>query len=179
MSNLVTPKKHVFLSYHRENAEEVSKLRDALIAAGETVWWDRDILPGEDRSAGDAPGNAGQLRGPAVPVPRRCGGPSRPSNREILDAIDIYRECKTGEIFLIPVRLNECEIPPIEIDATRTLERLQHVDLFPPASFNSGVTRLVQALRTAAGRAASASARPATARPTARRKNSAPRTATG
>ena len=41
-------KKHVFLSYCRDNVTEVAKLRDALIAAGEQVWWDQDILPGQD-----------------------------------------------------------------------------------------------------------------------------------
>ena len=40
--------KHVFLSYCRDNKDQVSPLRDALVAAGEPVWWDQEILPGQD-----------------------------------------------------------------------------------------------------------------------------------
>ncbi len=52
-------------------------------------------------------------------------------------------------IFLIPIRLSQCEIPPIEIDATRTLKRLQYVDLFPGAQYGPGLQRLLKAVRAA------------------------------
>lgn len=41
-------RKHLFLSYCHDNKEEVAKLRDELIEAEEHVWWDQDILPGQD-----------------------------------------------------------------------------------------------------------------------------------
>ena len=41
-------KKHVFLSYCRDNREEVKHLREDLVRAGERVWWDQDIYPGQD-----------------------------------------------------------------------------------------------------------------------------------
>ena len=41
-------KKHVFLSYCRDNKTEIAELRNDLIAEGERVWWDGDILPGQD-----------------------------------------------------------------------------------------------------------------------------------
>ncbi len=66
---------------------------------------------------------------------------------EALDAIAAYREYAPGSIFLIPVRLSECTIPPIEIDATRTLDRLQRVDLFPAAEWSKGLQRLIKALQ--------------------------------
>jgi hypothetical protein len=68
---------------------------------------------------------------------------------EALDAIGYYRKHKPGGIFLIPVRLNECEIPPIDIDAVRTLDSLQRADLFPPSRRGEGLQRLIQALRAA------------------------------
>jgi hypothetical protein len=62
---------------------------------------------------------------------------------EVLDAITVYREHPPGSIFLIPLRLSECDIPLIEIDATRTLDRLQYIDLFAP----DGVSQLVKSLQ--------------------------------
>lgn len=41
-------KKHIFLSYCRDNQIEAKRLRDDLIAAGEYVWWDQDLLPGQN-----------------------------------------------------------------------------------------------------------------------------------
>jgi TIR domain len=41
-------KRHVFISYCRDNAAEVSLLRERLISEGEPVWWDQDIKGGED-----------------------------------------------------------------------------------------------------------------------------------
>jgi hypothetical protein len=66
-----------------------------------------------------------------------------------MDAIEAYRQYKPGTVFLIPVRLSQCDIPPIEIDSTRTLDRLQYVDLFPAAKRDDGLMRLKAAIRAA------------------------------
>jgi tetratricopeptide (TPR) repeat protein len=142
-------KKQVFLSYCRDNKAEVAKLRDDLIAAGEPVWWDQDILAGQDwkleirkamRSA-----YAVVLCLSEETADRITSG----IYPEVLDAIDAYRQYAPGSVFLIPVRLSDCEIPLIEIDGTRTLERLQFVDLFPVAQRAAGLGRLVQSLQAA------------------------------
>src|SRR5512142_2347796 len=65
---------------------------------------------------------------------------------EVYDAIAAYRECRPGESFLIPVRFSECEIPSIEIDGSRTLDRLHFVDLFPPDRRDEGVRSILEAL---------------------------------
>ena len=66
---------------------------------------------------------------------------------EILDAISVYRDLAPGSIFLIPVRLSSCNLPLIEIDATRTLDRLQYVDLFPISIYDNNFNKLLQAIR--------------------------------
>ena len=68
---------------------------------------------------------------------------------EALDAIAAYRQRRPGEIYLIPVRLSDCEIPEIEIDDTRTLDRLQHVDLFPGPTWDANLKSLLKAIRAA------------------------------
>ncbi len=142
------PKKHVFLSYCRTNKVEVGKLRDELISAGEPVWWDQDILPGHDwkheirRAMRDAYAVVLCLSKEAVA--RTASG----IYTEAADAITAYRDLPPGSIFLIPVRLSDCEIPLIEIDATRTLDRLQYVDLFPPSQRMHGFEHLLTSLQS-------------------------------
>ncbi len=140
-------KKHLFLSYGRENLSDISQLRDDLIAAGELVWWDQDILPGQDWKMAIR-----QAMRDSYAVVLCLSKETEARSRsgifpEALDAIGVYREYSPGNIFLIPVRLSRANIPPIEIDATRTLDRLQYVDLFPSSKRSDGLGRLIQALQ--------------------------------
>src|SRR5689334_9700214 len=106
-------KKHVFLSYCRDNMDQVARLRGDLSAAGESVWWDQDIQPGQDWKL-----EIRQAMKDAYAVVLCFSKESQARNRsgiypEALDAISAYREYAPGSIFLIPVRLSECEIPPL------------------------------------------------------------------
>ncbi|MEM6838762.1 MAG: TIR domain-containing protein [Cyanobacteria bacterium P01_C01_bin.120] len=142
-------KKHVFLSYCRDNADAVRCFHSELIAAGETVWWDQDILPGQDwkleirKAMRDA--YAVVICFSKETATRTTSG----IYPEALDAINLLREYPPGDIFLIPVRLSDCEIPMIEIDGTRTLDRLQFVDLFPAEQRDANFQKLIRALRAA------------------------------
>lgn len=146
-------KKHVFLSYCHDDSDTVRKLRDDLVRQGEPVWWDEDILPGQNwkqairRAMKDAY---------AVVVCLSRSIANREKSGvfpELRDAIGEYRLYPPGSIFLIPVRLDDCDVPDLEIDATTTLDGLQYVDLFPPSRRADGLKRLVRALAAASGRA--------------------------
>ena len=140
-------KKHVFISYLRENRQQVARVRDTLQAVGEPVWWDGDLLPGADWSR--------ELRRQvdaayAIIFCFSAESAARTSSGmypEALDAIRIYRELAPGNIFIIPVRLSECQIPDVEIDATRTLRSLQYVDLFPESAWGAGIDKIVASIR--------------------------------
>jgi hypothetical protein len=139
-------KKHVFLSYCHDNSSEVARLREELMAAGETVWWDRDIKVGQDWKfeIRQAMKNAyAVVLCLSEELERRI---TSGVNTEILDAISAYREYGSGKIFLVPVRLSACEIPPFEIDGTRTLDRLQYANLFPPRDRAAGIKKLLDAI---------------------------------
>ena len=143
------PKKHVFLSYCHDNDAQVQQLHDALEARGETVWWDKDILAGQDWKQAI---RAAMEDSYAVVLCLSKEFEARVTSGvypEIYDAIEAYREYAPGGIFLIPVRLSDCGIPPIEIDSTRTLRRLQYIDLFPASCWNDGLNQLIKALRAA------------------------------
>lgn len=142
-------KKHVFLSYCHENLREVRRLHDDLLAAGEKVWWDRDMLGGEDwrLSIQQAMEDAY-----AVLVCLSAESESRITAGiypEVQDAIDNFRRYSAGVIYLIPIRLSECKIPRIRIDANRYLDALQCVDLFPLQQRTAQLDKLIEALQRA------------------------------
>jgi hypothetical protein len=59
-------------------------------------------------------------------------------NKEIYEALDVLKEFPPGDIYLIPVRINEC-VPPFE-----GMSSLQWVDLFP--DWNDGFASLMESL---------------------------------
>ncbi len=145
----------VFLSYCHDDGEQARTLHDDLCAAGFKVWWDKDILPGQDwrleihRAMRDS--SAVILCLSHATQSRRKSG----IFPEARDAIAAYRELAPGSIFLIPVRFSECEVPFLEIDSTRNLADLQYVDLFPDSRRKEGLQRLVASIRLACSPASS------------------------
>jgi hypothetical protein len=121
------------------------------MSKGYDVWYDEDINPGQDwqfeiRKA--------MRQSDVVLICFSAQSQSRYKSGiypEALDAIKRYREYDPGSIFLIPVRLSDCDIPPIEIDGTRTLDRIQYVDLFPESSRVDRMTKLFKSIESVAG----------------------------
>ena len=145
----VAKNRHVFISYCHENEEEVGRLREDLINAGERVWWDKDILKGEDWKLAIHGAMADSY---AVIVCFSAETDARVTSgmfEEIREAIAMLREHKPGSIFLIPVRLADCAIPTFEIDAVRTITRLQRADLFAPDRRAPELELLIKSLRAA------------------------------
>ena len=140
---------HVFLSYCREDIAEASRLRNDLNTHGIDVWWDQLILPGQDwkHTIREA---MKQRSAVLLCLSSQCLQRTRAGiYPEALDAIAAYRQQRPDEIFLIPVRFSLCEIPSIEIDDTRTLDRLQGVDLFPADRWNNGIERIILSINHA------------------------------
>ena len=142
--------RHVFVSYCHDNRDDVARLVEELENEGEPAWWDEDILGGLDwkEAIRDAMKNAY-----AIVV---CLSPELTDERyrsgvypEIRDAIATFRQYGPGHSYIFPVRLAECEVPPIEIDDTRTLDRIQHIDLFPGSRRSAGLQKLLASLAAA------------------------------
>ena len=95
-------KRHVFLSYCHDNKEEVTQLREQLAAMGEEVWWDEDILPGQNwkMAIREAMHDAYAV----IAVFSKETDERKQSGMfpELRDAIDAYRVYPPGSIFLIP-----------------------------------------------------------------------------
>jgi serine/threonine protein kinase len=126
----------IFLSYTRLDEEKVEDLYQKLSAAGFKPWMDKkDILPGErwkssiqkavqrsDFFLACLSANSVNKRGS--------------TQKEIKDALDIWREKLEDDIYLIPIRLEDCEIP-------EGLSDVRWVDLFE----EDGWAQLVKAIR--------------------------------
>ncbi len=144
-----------FVSYSRDDSARVDALAAALQAAGVRVWRDTaDLWPGEDWRA--------QIRAAitrealvfiacfsAASVARAKSY----QNEELALAIDEMRLRPAGLVWLIPVRLGECEIPDLDLGAGRTLKSIQHADLFGPGA-SAALDRLVASVRRSLGQRA-------------------------
>jgi hypothetical protein len=126
----------IFLSYAREDEERVENLYRKLSDAGFKPWMDKkDILPGEKWK-------------PCIQEAIRhsdfflaCLSANSVSKRgylqkEIKDALDIWQEKLDSDIYLIPVRLEDCEVP-------ESLRDFQWVNMFK----KGGWPRLVRAIQ--------------------------------
>jgi TIR domain len=139
---------HAFISYAREDSRRVDQLQLALEAAGIPVWRDTaDLWPGEDwrtkiRQAitGNALVFIACFSGASV------GRGTSYQNEELNLAAEQLRLRRPDDPWLIPARLDECEIPDYDLGGGRTLASIQRVDLFGD---RSGVesARLVEAVR--------------------------------
>jgi hypothetical protein len=126
----------IFISYAREDALAVEELSGKLKAEGFNTWVDRrDLLPGQ--AWGYAIEKAIEESDFfLVCLSRHSIGKRGLMQSEIRAAIQLTQSMLPGEIYLIPVRLELCEIPD-------PLKSFHAVDLFK----SDGWTRLLQALR--------------------------------
>jgi hypothetical protein len=126
----------IFLSYAREDREKVEQLYQDLRDAGFKPWMDtKEILPGETWE------NSIQKAIEHSDFVLVCLSINSITKRGFLQkeinlALDIWQEKLEDDIYLIPVRLKDCEVP-------RRLRDFQWVNLFE----NDGWTRLVKAIQ--------------------------------
>lgn len=138
---------HAFISYVREDARRIDALQHALEAAGIPVWRDtEDLWPGEDwRVRIRCAITANALVFIACFSRASVSRDRSFQNEELALAIEQLRLRKPGDPWLIPVRLDECEIPYYDLGAARSLEFIQRVDLFGDRS-DEELARLVRAV---------------------------------
>lgn len=133
----------VFLGYVREDLAAVEQLYDALEQAGFRSWMDvRNLVAGQNwpRAIERAIENSDYF---IACFSRNSVSKWGGFQAEIRYALDCARRVPLDEIFVVPVRLDDCRIP-------RSIQReLQYVDLFP--DWERGFARLVETMRRRAG----------------------------
>ncbi|MDQ1711882.1 MAG: hypothetical protein QOE45_1332 [Frankiaceae bacterium] len=147
-----TPRGHAFLSYVREDAAAIDGLQATLAAAGIPVWRDtEDLWPGEDWRV-----KIRQAIGADALVFLACFSKASVArhrsyqNEELVLATDELRLRRPDEPWLIPVRLDECDIPDRDIGGGRMLSSLQRLDLFGE-HIEKNTARLVATVRRLLG----------------------------
>ena len=129
----------VFLAYGSEDRDAAGRLCDALEAAGFAAWMDRrKLLPGQNwPRAIEAAIEASDYF--VACFSRRSVNRWGGFQAEIRYALDCARRVPLDEIFVIPVRLDDCRVP-------RSIQReLQSIDLFP--DWDRGVRRILSTMR--------------------------------
>ena len=127
---------HVFLVHAHSDKEVVHKLYTRLIKDGIHAWLDAENLqPGQDWQSEI---RKAILKSDAVIVCLSQGFDKQHGYRheELKIALEKAKLLIGDEIFIIPVRLEECDMP-------ESLRHLQRVDLFKPGGFK----KLLNSLR--------------------------------
>jgi nucleoside phosphorylase len=128
------PPGHVFISHADDDAAAADRLRAALMRASVEVWDDStDLLPGQDRrSAIRKAISDGAFVFLACFSSASLARTRSRHNEELMLAIDELRRRRFDQAWLIPVKLDDCEVPDIDIGGGRTLRSLVPIDLFGP-----------------------------------------------
>lgn len=129
----------VFIAYVHEDAHAADRLFDAFASAGFNPWLDsRKLLPGQNwpRAIQDALETADYivLCFSSLSV-RKKGG----FQAEIRYALDCAARVPLDQIFLVPVRIDSCPVPP------QISRVVQYVDLFP--DFQAGFRRILRVMK--------------------------------
>ena len=143
-----SPSGHVFLSYVREDAAAVNKLRSTLCKADIPVWLDtEDIAPGLlwekeiQRAIGkNAIAFIACFSKESVERERSV------QREELIQATREYRLRDPNRSWLIPVRLSDAPLPDLDIGFGHTLDSLQRLDLFGE-NVRAGYRRLIRTIR--------------------------------
>lgn len=127
----------IFLSYAKEDKDRVKRIYRRLMAERLNAWLDlANLLPGQEweRVILNTIKNA---RCVIVFLSNHSVNKRGYVQKEIRKALEASEKVPEGEIFIIPVRLEECVVP-------ESLTKWQWIDMFRPHGF----TKIVDALKT-------------------------------
>jgi len=138
--------KHVFISYVRENSQNVQRIYDELVSHGVKVWLDRnEIKPGYRwKDAIQEAIRKGDFF-IACFSKEYSGRDKTFMNEELTLAIEELRQRPTDRAWFIPVLLSECDVPNIKISAVETLRDIQWVELYK--DWQDGIQRILSVIQ--------------------------------
>lgn len=126
----------IFISYAKEDKGFAEKLYSDLQQAGVGPWLDsEDLIPGQPWEAAIKKAISESTYFIAV-LSSRSVGKTGTVNKEIRHALDIAEKRPEGKIFIVPVRIDECESP------FEGLKKLHRADFFP--SYEDGLKYLLR-----------------------------------
>jgi len=131
----------VFIAYVEEDLASAIRLYDELKEHGFDPWLDKKkLLPGQNWPRSIERTIEVSDFFIALFSPRGVGKRGH-FHSELRYALDCASRLPLGDIYLIPARLDDCQVPPA------IARRIQYVDLFP--SWESGFARILSVMRKA------------------------------
>lgn len=129
----------VFIAYVVEDFDLAKRVFDALRDAGCSPWLDKEkLLPGQNWPR--AIERAIEIADAFVPCfSSRSIAKRGPFQAELRYALDCARRRPLDDSFVIPVRLEKCDVP------RRIRDQVQYVDLFP--DWQRGMRKLIRAVK--------------------------------
>ena len=140
----------IFLAHAREDKAQVRKLYADLKARGFDLWLDeKDLRAGQIWKV-EIPKAIREARLFLACLSSRSVGKIGYVQNEFRQALAAFGERPPGSIYLIPVRLDDCEVPDLQIpDRGMSLQDIQWVDLWEEDGFDRLVSDLQHALGVA------------------------------
>jgi TIR domain-containing protein len=136
MSNMLTK---IFISYGREDIESARRLYAELKAVGLDPWLDKESLVAGQKWKSAIRKSIRESRYFLALLSTSSVSRKGFVNKELSDALEVLEEYPESEIFLIPVRLDNCH------PSHEKLSELHFVDMFP--SWDEGMRRIKKAIK--------------------------------
>ncbi|MCP4343976.1 MAG: TIR domain-containing protein [Desulfobacterales bacterium] len=128
--------KKVFISYAREDIETARKLYHDLKKAGLDPWMgDIDLLPGQ-RWKTEVEKAIKKASFFITLISENSVSKKGVAHRELKKALEILEEYPSDDIFIVPARLDDCEV------SYKKLHNIRWIDLFP--NYNEGLREILQ-----------------------------------
>ena len=130
----------VFISYAHEDFDKAKRLYEDLKKANLKPWLDKESLRAGERwriAIEDA------IRKSRYFIPLLSSnsiGKRGFVQRELKEGLDVLKEFPESDIFVIPVRLDDCDI------SNQELEEINYVDMFP--RWEEGLNKILTAMNT-------------------------------
>lgn len=139
-------KKRVFVSYVRENLEDVQRICNVLRKNGIEVWLDRkDIDPGKVWKQAIRDGIRNGLFFLACFSKEYNEREETYMNEELHLAVELLRKKPYNSGWLIPVKLSNCEIPELDIGSGKTLQDLHCLNFYQ--DWDTEMERLIDVIK--------------------------------
>jgi len=130
--------KRIFISYAHIDKEYAYKFYQDLKQANLDPWLDKEkILPGQNWPI-EIEKAIKQCNFFIPLLSDTSTKKERYVNTELKKAIDVWKKMKSIDIFVIPVRINECNIP-------KDLKNIQYEDMFP--DWKNGLNKILKSIR--------------------------------
>jgi hypothetical protein len=139
-------KKRVFVSYVRDNSKEVDRICEELRQNGIEAWIDRkEIDPGKiwQQAIRDAINDGAFFL--ACFSKEYDNRTETYMNEELRLGVEILRRKSYNSGWLIPIKLSPCEIPPLDIGASRTLKDLHCLEFYE--DWDTEMGRLIDVIK--------------------------------